>query len=130
MKTPTQSQQRYFGFAISSALLMISWITWRAFSSAVLSGSIVGGAAGMAGVYYFIPSTQPWLIRTFRAITFPIQWIMTLLVLAIVYYMVLTPIALWYRARGKSIRVTSSDAVTNWQPHESASSPDSYFKTF
>lgn len=130
MKPPTKSQQQYFGVAVFSALLMLAWITWRAFAYVPLSGIFCVCGITFAGVYYCVPSAQPKLITIFRTITYPVQWIMTLVVLGIVYYAVLTPVAIWYRLAGKSICSTDTDTETNWQPIEQSPDRESYFRTF
>lgn len=130
MKPPTPSQQRYFGISVAAALLMLSWITWRAVASPWLSGAIAGAGGLFAVVYYAIPTSQPNLIAFFRATTFPIQWTMTLIVLAIVYYVVLMPISIWFRVSGRSIRDADADAKSNWAPIDLPADHDSYFRTF
>jgi hypothetical protein len=130
MKPPTKSQQRYFGLAVAAAWLMLAWIAWRAFASIPLSSVLGLFGIVFASLYYSLPSSQQKLILVFRTITFPIQWIMTLIVLAIVYYVVLTPIAVWYRLSGKSIRKTDADTTSNWRPTKLPPDPDSYFRTF
>jgi hypothetical protein len=130
MKPPTKSQQRYFGIAVASALLVLAWIVWRSFASITLSGVVGFSGIVFASLYYSLPSSQRKLILLFRTITYPVQWIMTLAVLAIVYYGVLTPIAIWYRISGKSIRKTDAEATSNWRPMNLPSDPDSYFRTF
>ncbi|MCO8125211.1 hypothetical protein NHH03_25970 [Stieleria sp. TO1_6] len=130
MNAVTDSQQRYFGVAIATALLMLSWIMWRAVGSPWLTGGLVIVACIVALVYYLLPGSQPTLISVFQAITFPIRWTATVLVLAVVYFVVLTPISVWFRFSGKSIRHNDQDAKTNWQSIDLPSDPTSYFRTF
>ncbi|QEF96992.1 hypothetical protein Mal15_10220 [Stieleria maiorica] len=130
MPPPTASQQRYFGIAIAAALLMLSWIGWRAIGSPLLSGGLVVAALGLAPVYYLFPASQPKLMALFHAITFPIRWTATIVVLGIVYYAVVTPVSIWFRLSGKSIRKSDPDARSNWRSIELPSEPESYFRTF
>ncbi|QDV46370.1 hypothetical protein Enr13x_62790 [Stieleria neptunia] len=130
MKPPTASQQRYFGIAIAAALSMLAWIAWRAVASPLLSGGLVAAALLVALVYYLVPASQPKWMAFFHAITFPIRWTATMLVLAIVYYGVVTPVSIWFRVTGKSIRKNASDSKTNWRSIDLPSDPQSYFRTF
>ena len=81
-------------------------------------------------VYYLMPASQSTLIAGFQAVTFPIRWTATVLVLAIVYFVVVTPISVWFRFSGKSIRRIDSDAESNWNSIQLPSDPDTYFRTF
>lgn len=121
---------KYFGLSVGLALGMLGWIAYGAIGSILLSTSI--GLAGIvyAAAFYFVPAVQPMLIEGFHHATFPIRWSMTLTVLAIVYYLVLTPIACWYRWSGKSIRRFNSDSRTNWQPTNIPADKESYFRTY
>ncbi|MCS7468064.1 hypothetical protein NZK35_15540 [Stieleria sp. ICT_E10.1] len=130
MKPPTDSHRRSFGVAIAAALLMLAWIAWRAIASPFLSGGLAAAALVVAMVYYLIPASQPKLIAFFHAITYPIRWTATLVVLAIVYYGVVTPISIWFRVKGKSIRTNASDSKSNWRSIDLPSDPQSYFRTF
>ncbi|MDV6032547.1 MAG: hypothetical protein F9B45_21175 [Phycisphaera sp. RhM] len=130
MKPPTDSQRRYFGVAVAAALLMLAWIAWRAIASPFLSGGLAAAALVVALVYYLIPASQPKLMAFFHAITYPIRWTATLVVLAIVYYAVVTPISIWFRVTGKSIRKNASDSNSNWRSIDLPSDPQSYFRTF
>ena len=129
-KPLSPQQQRFFGIAVAAAIGMLAWFAWRAFHWPWLSAALASAGALFAVVYYLIPAAQPRLVAVFRMITFPIQWIMTLIVLSIVYYVVVTPISIWFRWSGKSIRATNRNAKTNWHPIEDSQDPESYFRTF
>jgi hypothetical protein len=126
----SNSPQRTYGVAITTFLGMLAWVSWQALGWPWLSGGLVGTACVHAVVFYLVPSSRVRLIALFQAITFPIRWAATLVVMGIVYYGVLTPIAIWFRATGKSIRTDAPDASSNWHPIDVPSDPDSYFRTF
>lgn len=111
-------------------LTVLAWIAYRISASPVFSACLICAGVGIALVYYLIPTTQLALIAGFEKLTFPIRWLMTLITLALVYYCVMAPIAIWYRASGKSIRKHDPDASSSWEPIELPSDPDSYFRTF
>lgn len=130
MKPPTKSQRRYFGAATAAALAMLGWVGYRWTQSSLLFGCMTVLGILMSAVYYAFPSHQPWFIAGFRRVTYPIQWAMTLLVLATLYFCVVTPIALWYRWTGRSIVRSQHAKESNWESADSSELPESYFRTF
>lgn len=129
MSSQHDQHLRYFGVSLASAMLVFAVIAWRSLQQPVWGAVLAGGAAVIALVYYALPAIQPKLYAGFQAVTFPIRFLAMLLTLGIVYYCVLTPIAFWYRASGRSIR-QSDDAASHWQRCPDDPSPDSYFRTF
>lgn len=124
------SQSRFYGVSVAGALCLLGWIAFRASESVAMFGAIAGIGVIYALVFYLVPSSQPKLINGFHRATQPLRFVMTLAVLATVYYAVLTPIAIWYRLTGKSIRQSDPNATTHWHPLESASDNESYFRTY
>jgi hypothetical protein len=125
----SRSQLRFFGIAVAAALGLISWALWQSFASVLLT--VLSASIGItyAVVFYAVPSWKPRLIAGFRKATYPVQRILTFLVLVIVYYLVLLPVAIWYRWSGKSIRKPAT-GQTRWQRVEITESPEAYFRAF
>ena len=63
---------------------------------------------------------------------YPIGWTVSHLALAVVYYLVVTPIGLLMRLFGRDPmrRKFDPSATTYWQPHESPDEPERYFRQF
>lgn len=76
-----------------------------------------------------------WLRPIFVGIsiaTFPIGWAVSNLVLALMYYGIITPIALVFRWVGRDAlqRRIDPEAVTYWEPYDTDRDPERYLRTF
>jgi len=63
-------------------------------------------------------------------VTFPIGWIVSRVLLAIIFFGIFTPVALLFRiARRDRLRLGKRDEASYWLPRESAA-PERYFRQF
>lgn len=125
-----QPPSPWFGVSFAAAMCVLATTIWRGTDSPIAAGMLATFGILMATVYSAVPAWRPKLYAGFHAATFPIRFLGTLLVLGVVYYLVLTPIALWFRGRGKSLRQRNGDAESAWHPYHSDDDPESYFRTF
>ena len=65
-------------------------------------------------------------------LAFPIGWTVSLLLLALVYYAVFTPIAVVFRLIGRDALVLrrQPDAASYWREHEAPADVRRYFRQF
>ena len=63
---------------------------------------------------------------------YPIGFVVSHVVLAAVYYLLITPMGLVFKLIGRDAleRRFDRQSATYWQPHAAANSPDRYFKQF
>lgn len=63
---------------------------------------------------------------------FPIGWVISHLILACVFYLVFTPLGLFFKVMGRDplARKPRSDQPTYWMPKTVAADPRSYFRPF
>ena len=68
-----------------------------------------------------------WMVAVF-----PIGWTVSHLMMAVVYYFVVTPIGIWRtRQTGDPMtRKFDADAATYWEEREANKPPESYFRQF
>jgi hypothetical protein len=98
---PTTLELRYFGLMLAAFLGLVSalaWWKWRAPVTAWLLGSL---ALVVAVIYYALPPLRRPLLLAWRAALRPVQGTVSYLVLAIVYYLVFTPVGLILRVVGR-----------------------------
>ena len=91
------------------------------------------GALSLVGVIGLIqPPMVKWLFIVASVVTFPIGWVLSQVVLALMYYIVLTPIALAMRWRGRDElqRRPALDKRTFWHERGDVPSPEKYLKQF
>ncbi|TWU06392.1 SxtJ family membrane protein [Stieleria varia] len=125
----TDQQLKYFGLSLSGLLLALAAVTYWTWHAGIVAAGLVIGAVVLLAIYYATASARRPIYRGFRIITFPIQWMMTWIVLGLVYFLVLTPIGLVLRLAGKSLRQKYPDSSL-WQPRTKEDEPSGYFKTY
>lgn len=103
---------------------------WRGHPSlgialAVLAATI--GPLGLARPNWIKPIYTVWMIAVF-----PIGWLVSLLVLAILYYGVFTPLAFVFRLIGRDTlqRQSRPDAASLWQTKVQADDPGRYLRQY
>jgi carbamoyltransferase len=89
-------------------------------------------AALVIAVYYVVPGWQVAIYRGWLYAVAPVGWLVSHLLLAIVYYGILTPIGLSLRVTGYDplSRRAKRQSTTYWIPRPEASDPKRYFRQF
>ncbi len=88
---------------------------------------------GLAVLYYAVPPLRRPIYLGWIYAAFPIGWLLSHLLLAVIYYLVLTPIALVMRllvGRDALHRRFDSDAGSYWVEYRSSRDPKRYFRQF
>jgi hypothetical protein len=75
--------------------------------------AVVAGAPGLLK-----PGTIRWLYVALTVLTFPLGWLVSQLALAVMFYGILTPVALFFRLRKRDLlqRRPPPECATHWQP--------------
>jgi len=98
---PTPRVLRQFG--LLSLIVFGGWGAWRAFSTgadAVAIGLlIVAGILGTVGLIR--PSALGPVFTGWMIVAFPIGWVVSRVMLGTLFYLLFTPIAVLFRARGR-----------------------------
>ena len=91
------------------------------------------GALALVGL---IGLARPALMRRLfivaTVLTFPIGWVISQLVLALMFLLVITPVALFLRLRGRDILQLKRppDRASLWKQHPERTEPSRYLKQF
>jgi hypothetical protein len=122
---------RRFGFTVGLAMLLLgSVLLWRHNHGAgwplTSIGSLLVIAAGFAPEWLAFVH-RPWMI-----LSLALGWVVTRVLLTIVFFLVVTPIGLLQRLFGKrAIEVAfKTDAASYWQLRTERSTPADYEKQF
>ena len=93
---------------------------------------IWAGASAIAGVGFLFHPFLRLLFVGLSYLTYPIGWVLSHLILAGVYYLVLTPIALAMRLLGHDPipRKLDRTAETYWVPRKGETDTSRYFRQF
>jgi di/tricarboxylate transporter len=96
-------------------------------------GIIVMSAAVIIGLLGLIqPSSIRWLFVTWMMAAFPIGWVLSQIMLALMFYGLLTPVALFFRLRGRDVlqRKSAPDRLSFWIPKQTPRDIRSYFRQY
>ncbi len=92
--------------------------------------------AGLAAVMGVLTLVKPSFIRPFfvgaMVITFPIGWVVSRVLLGLIYYGLITPIALIFRLIGRDALFLKhhSETKTYWLPKVTSTDPKRYFRMY
>lgn len=128
------SNRKLREFATILALMCGGLAVWHGLwnQNQTLAGILVGMAAAAA----IVAAARPrWLAPVFvgwMVLAFPIGWTISALVLMLVYFGLITPLALLFRliGREKLDRQLAPEKDTYWSAKPSAESPQQYLRQF
>ena len=94
---------------------------------ALCTTAIVVGGIGLVW-----PRAVRWIYVGATVLTFPVGWLMSQIVLLVMFYIVLTPIALLLRFRGRDLldRRPAPDRKTLWHPKEPGTDAKRYLRQY
>ena len=128
-KNPSRRQLFVFG---------LSWlIVFGCISLRLSHKGLHPWAVGLGALTIIVPVVGLVWVEGLRLVyigltyaTYPIGFVVSHVVLAVIYYLVLSPIGLVMKIIGYDplARRLSSKSTSYWQPRENAKSPDSYFR--
>jgi hypothetical protein len=91
--------------------------------------AMAGFAVGLVGVVR--PAAIRWIYSGWMIAVFPIGWTISRLMLAALFYLVFTPVAIVFRIiRRDVLRLRRPEASSLWMPKPGATSADQYFRQF
>jgi len=98
---PTPATLRWFAGIGAGLLLTLAAVQWFVNDNAVAAALLAGFAvlAGMTAL--FTPRAVRPIFVGLMIVTFPVSWLMMHLMLAIVFYCLFTPLALWFKLIGR-----------------------------
>jgi hypothetical protein len=96
------------------------------------SAGLVLGILSLAGIFgLLVPRVLHWPFVIMTVAAYPIGWVVTLVVLALMFYCVLSPLALVFRWRRRDIlQLRDSKRDTFWIKRDDQPPPEKYLKQF
>ena len=130
-KNPSRRELDWFGLMFLAFFAIIGGLVYWHGPNTVAYG-LWAAASAVTMLYYAIPSMRRPLYLGWMYAAFPIGWTVSHLVLAAVYYLVLTPTGLIMRMLGHDPmnRRLDRDAPTYWTPRGPQREPAGYFRQF
>ena len=95
-----------------------------------LALAAVAAIIGLPGLIR--PPLLRWLFVGCTVLAFPIGWLISLLMLLILYFLVLTPVAVLFRLRGRDLlgRKPAPERNSFWEPKHTPRDLRSYFRQY
>ena len=124
---PSVRQLRQFGLIALLALPALGWL-WSRNVSVVLSLAAIGGLLALLGL--LAPRSLRLVFIGLSLAALPIGLIVSEIALAIIYYLVVTPVGMIARLTGRDrleLRFRR-EQQTYWRPKPQAAGPDRYFR--
>jgi len=131
-RNPPAAHLKSFGIMLVLFVALIGALSW--WRNGTSDGAVriwaIGGA--LAAAYWAVPALRRPVYVGWMYAAFPIGWTVSHLLIATIYYLVVTPIALAARATGYDplrLRFDRS-APTYWVRHTGGRDPRRYFRQF
>ena len=132
-RNPSRQQARAFALLwLPGFLLLVAALLWRRHHSVPLSGTLAGIAVLAAALGGLVPVIARALFVSAMVVTFPIAWVVSHVLLAIIYYLVFTPVGLVGRLFGYDPMRRRFDrgAGSYWIAREEAPGAERYFRQY
>jgi hypothetical protein len=131
-KNFSQRELLWFGPLLALFVIIAGAILWRRLNLPALAYTLWCGAAVLIVLYYLLPAIRVSVYRAWLLTLFPIGWLVSHLLLALIYYLVLTPIGLLMRLAGYDPlrRRRDPSASSYWIDRQPDVEPHRYFRQF
>jgi TRAP-type C4-dicarboxylate transport system permease small subunit len=131
-RNPSPSELRWFGILLVVFTAGVgALVGWRTGEPAWRTGIWIGGGT-LALVFFAVPAARRSIYLGWMYAAFPIGWTVSHVLLALIYFGVVTPVALVMRALGHDAleRKLDRSASTYWVRTTPQRGPERYFKQF
>lgn len=129
---PSTRELRWFGFLALLFFAGVAYLWYRRTGGREAAGAIAAGGALLATLYYAVPRWRRSIYRGWMKAVWPIGWVVSHLILAVAFYLVITPVGLLIRLIGRDAleRHFDPSATSYWRKRGSAPEPSDYFRQF
>ncbi|HZR79570.1 MAG TPA: SxtJ family membrane protein [Candidatus Binatia bacterium] len=131
-REPSAGELRWFGALLLAFLGAIgALVRWRTGTLAV-PVALWAAAAVLAVAYYAVPAIRRTVFRAWMAVTYPLGWLVSHVLLAIFYFAVLTPIGWVMRLAGRDPmqRRLERDRPSYWLERAPTQGAERYWRQF
>ena len=128
-RNPSQRQLRQFGLMSIVLLPVVGWLWSR---NLVATGTLLGAGIALAALAWTAPGVVRRIYVGLMILTAPLAWIVTEVVLLIVFFGAVLPIGLCLRLAGRDLLQRKFDphAATYWTPRKQFREVKSYYRQF
>lgn len=131
-REPSRLELRIFGLLIAAFLGLVGWLVLRRTGSTTAAGVIWGLTAAIVVFYYAVPSARRMVYFAWMTAFYPLGWLISHVMLATIYFLVLTPMGLMMRLvrRDPLERTLEPNATSYWTAQPAEQNTDRYFRQF
>jgi hypothetical protein len=129
---PSQRELKWFGLLVLLFFALIGGLVYVTGHSTTAATVLWALGVLLFVVYYAVPPLRVPLFVAWMYAAFPVGWTVSHLMLAIAYYLVITPIGLGMRLLGRDSMQRKFDkaARSYWQEHRTPTHVTRYFRQF
>jgi hypothetical protein len=129
-RQPSDQTLRQFAACCLGGSLAAAWLLWR--GSYLSGGSLLLTCLGLGFAGLAVPRLLRWPYLAAMLFTFPIGWTVSHVILAVIYFGLMTPIGWSRRLFGRRTLEMKFDASQNsyWTPREKLPEPKSYLRQY
>lgn len=128
---PSGHDLRVFAACLTVLLLVLAALAWR--RDAMLTAQGLGVAAGIVlMVGLLVPPALTWVFKATVLLTYPLGLVLSFVIMALVYFVVMTPIGLIMRVLGRDPleRRPEPALTTYWKPRDEPPEASRYLRQF
>ncbi len=131
-KNPSRRELFIFGALFALFFGLIGGLIWWRFQAPTVAYVLWSVAAFITILFYAVRPIRKPIYLAWIHLAFPIGWVISHVAMALIYYLVFTPIGLIMRLLGRDPmeRRFERGAETYWTPHQPSEDPARYFRQF
>jgi hypothetical protein len=131
-KDPSNKELAWFGLMFLVFFGLVGGFLWWRFEAQNAAYAVWGVAGAVTGAYYVVPGLQKPIYLGWLYAAYPIGWVISHVVMGVIYFLVITPIAVVFKLMGRDAlnRKIDKSAQTYWVEHRTGGDPKRYFKQF
>ncbi len=121
-----------FGFPLLAVMVLFNFLEWQP----NLSTHCLFGLGGLCGLLALVaPKALQPIYVTMMVVALPIGLVISMVLLRLIYYLLFTPMALWFRLRGRDAmnRALEPQRDSYWEDHKDVAKrrhPGSYLRLY
>jgi len=129
---PSIAELRWFGLALAIALAIIGRLLTRAFGWPVFQEAMLVAGMVLGVVYYLAPRTRMPIYKAWRRVQMPVAFVIWHTALAMLFYLIVTPIALVMRWLGRDPlnRRIEPSRQSYWETRVAVQEAERYFRMY
>jgi hypothetical protein len=131
-RSPTAKRLRSFGWLLFPFAFLMGALTWRRTGQIDVALVIWTGGAVVAALYGALPAIRRPIYVGWMIAAFPVGWVVSRVIMALMYFGVVTPIGLIMRwRRGDWLgRQFDRSAQTYWRTRQPGKGFERYFRQY